>query len=312
MLPRTIRTKRLILRPHRPDDVEAMSRYMADPNFSDDAPETPRTDPAAAAREWLARAQRLDWRTEPHWGVWCDEELVGGVSLRIDGANRRAEIAYEVARAHRNLGIATEAAQAVIAAAFAAEPELHRVFARANAGNRPSIRVLRKLRLRYEGTLREHLAGTEPPADQVRFGLLRREFESSPQVHRATVRGWPRMAIDPIRLFDLRLSDFVCLNTYFVNTFLEDERGNPGLMREFGDRLYAALMPLPEVIEHFSQASPAFRAGVQEARARPARAVTRGVAIHARGDPAALRVECRHGQVAGHLGCLAMGLLGPK
>ncbi len=269
MLPRTIRTERLTLRPHRLDDFEAMSRYMADPLFSEYEAGSPPTDPAAAARDWLARAQQLDWRTEPHWGVWCDEELVGGVSLRIDYANRRAEIAYEVARAHRNEGLATEAVRAVIESAFAAEPELHRVTARADRRNQPSIRVLRKLRMRHEGTLREHTAASETLVDEVRFGLLRREFEGSPQAPRGTARGWPRMAIDPIRLFDLRLSDFVHLNTYFVNTFLEDERGNPGLMREFGARLFAALMPLPEVIEHFSQASPAFRAGVQEAQARP-------------------------------------------
>ncbi len=77
------------------------------------------------------------------------------------------------------------------------------------------------------------------------------------------------MAIDPIRLFDLRLADFACLNTYFVNAFLDDERGNPGLMREFGARLYAALMSLPDVVEHFSKASPTFRAGLREARAHP-------------------------------------------
>ena len=77
------------------------------------------------------------------------------------------------------------------------------------------------------------------------------------------------MAINPIRLFDLRLADFVCLNSYFVIALLDEKRGNPRLMRESGDRLCAALMPLPEVIEHFSQASPAFRAGVREAQARP-------------------------------------------
>ena len=96
----------------------------------------------------------------------------------------------------------------------------------------------------------------------------RHDFERSRQASAVPERGWPRMRIDPIRMFDLKLSDLVHLNTYFVNAFLEDERGNPGLLREFGPRLYAALMPLPEVVEHFSQASPAFRAGLREARAR--------------------------------------------
>lgn len=266
MLPQTIRTKRLTLRPHRPDDIEAMSRYMADPEFPDDDSASPRTDPAAAAREWLACAQQLDWCTEPHWGIWFDRQLVGSVDLRIEVSNRRAEIGYEVARAHRNRGIATEAAAAVIESAFAVEPELNRVFARADARNHPSARVLRKLGMRYEGTLREHSAKSGTPADEVQYGLLRREFEGAPRAPRGTARGWPRMGIDPIRLFDLRLSDFVHLNSYFVNAFLEDERGNPGLLREFGDRLYAALMPLPDVVDHFSKASAAFRAGLREAR----------------------------------------------
>ena len=267
MLPQTIRTNRLTLRPHRPDDVEAMSRYLADPKSSADASASPRTNPAADAREWLARAQQLDWRTEPHWGMWLDRELVGAVDLRIEVSNRRAEIGYEVAGAHQNRGIATEATAAVIESAFAAEPNLHRVFARANARNQPSTRVLRKLGMRYEGALREHLAESGTPSDEVQYGLLRREFEASSRMNAAPVRGWPRVKIDPVQMFDLRLSDLVHLDTYFVNTFLEDERGNPGLLREFGARLYAALMPLPEVVEHFSQASPAFRAGLLDAQA---------------------------------------------
>ena len=242
---------------------------MADPMFSQDAVASPKTDASTAARAWLERAQQLDWRSEPHWGVWLIDELVGGVSLRMNHANRRAEIAYEVARVHRNSGIGTEAARAVIESAFAAEPDLHRVTAKADARNQPSIRVLRKLRLRYEGTLREHLVESGPPVDEVQYGLLRREFERSPPAPAVPARGWPRMRIDPVRMFDLRLSDLLHLNRYFVNAFLEDERGNPGLLREFGAGLYAALMPLPQVVEHFSQASPAFRAGLREAQARP-------------------------------------------
>ncbi len=184
MLPPRIRTKRLTLRPHRLDDFDAMSRYMANPKFSEDPPPSPRSDPPTAARAWLERAQRLDWRTEPHWGVWLIDELVGGVSLRIDHANRRAEIAYEVARDHRNRGIGSEAAGAVIESAFAADPELHRIMAKADARNQPSIRVLRKLRMRYEGTLREHSAASETPVDEVHYGLLRCEFERSPQAPR--------------------------------------------------------------------------------------------------------------------------------
>ena len=104
MLPRIIRTNRLVLRPHRLDDFDAMSRYMADPKFSQYAAASPRADAASAARAWLERSQQLDWQSEPHWGVWLVDELVGGVSLRIDHANRRAEIAYEVSRDHRNQG----------------------------------------------------------------------------------------------------------------------------------------------------------------------------------------------------------------
>ena len=230
MLPPTIRTERLVLRPHRTDDLEAMSRYMADPGFSEHAAASPESDLAAAARDWLARAQRLDWRTDPHWGVWLSAELVGGVSLRIDEANRRAEIAYEVARAHRNRGIATEAAQAVIQSAFAAEPDLNRVTARADARNRPSLRVLRKLGMRYEGTLREHLATMEPPADEVRYALLRGEFERSPRIRAVPWRGWPRMTINPIRMFDLHLSDLVHLNTYFVNRVSGRRTRKPGTL----------------------------------------------------------------------------------
>ncbi len=77
------------------------------------------------------------------------------------------------------------------------------------------------------------------------------------------------MRIDPFQLFDLQLVDLTYLNRYFVNVLLGPERGDSGLLDEFGERLFAALMPLPEVANHFAKASPTFRAGLAHAQAQP-------------------------------------------
>ena len=75
----------------------------------------------------------------------------------------------------------TEAARAVIDAAFASLPDLARVQAGANIQNRASIRVMKKLGMFHEGTLRHAPggAGLDNRRKGVIYAVLREDWEQS-------------------------------------------------------------------------------------------------------------------------------------
>jgi RimJ/RimL family protein N-acetyltransferase len=76
-----------------------------------------------------------------------------------------------------NKGLATEAARAVVDASFAAHTPLRRIGARADARNVASHRVMEKLGMRNEGTLRQARVARGECIDEVHYGLLREEWE---------------------------------------------------------------------------------------------------------------------------------------
>lgn len=175
VLPETICTPRLVLRRHGPDHVDDMVEYWSDPDFS-----AFRSAPAGRTREdaehWIQRSRHLDWGSEPHWAIELDGKLIGGLSLRFEAEHGRADIAWEIARVYRNRGLATEAARALIDVAFETLPDLNKITAKANPRNVTSVRVMEKLGMRHEGTLREHIRVGDAYTDDVVYGLLQSEW----------------------------------------------------------------------------------------------------------------------------------------
>ncbi|HYW13186.1 MAG TPA: GNAT family N-acetyltransferase [Longimicrobium sp.] len=82
--------------------------------------------------------------------------LVGCVSLSVVPQHRHGEIGYWIGVPFWNRGFATESAAAVLAYGFGGLG-LHRIVGRYLPRNPGSGQVLRKLGMRHEGTLREHV-----------------------------------------------------------------------------------------------------------------------------------------------------------
>lgn len=82
-----------------------------------------------------------------------------------------AGLGYNVGRAHWVKGFATEAAAAVVAWGFETL-HLQRIFATADARNLASIRVMRKLGMQHEATLRKHRFYRGEHADEVWYAIL--------------------------------------------------------------------------------------------------------------------------------------------
>jgi RimJ/RimL family protein N-acetyltransferase len=151
MTPASLLTRRLVLRPPRLDDAEAIfAAYSSDPEVTRwllwrshaDVAETRAFMPqvVGAAREW-------------HFLI----TLAGAPIGMISGLPSRhaAEVGYVLSRAHWSQGYMTEALTAMIGFAFS-YPDIRRVFAYCDTENRASARVMEKSGMRLEGLLRRH------------------------------------------------------------------------------------------------------------------------------------------------------------
>lgn len=115
---------------------------------------------------------------EAHFGIWVDGQIAGVTGAHtIDRLNRHAEIGYWLGQDFEGRGIMTASA-AVLLDYLVEERGLHRIEARCAAGNDRSRRVMERLGMRREGTLREgeRLAdGTYD--DTLVYGILASEWK---------------------------------------------------------------------------------------------------------------------------------------
>jgi ribosomal-protein-alanine N-acetyltransferase len=175
-LPEVIDTARLRLRSWRFGDVDDVFAYAQDPEWSRFLRILPDPYTRGDAERFIARQLLLDRSAHPTWAIELDGAAVGGINLRFSFENRLAEVGYSVARPLWNRGYVTEAAGAVVDAAFRAHPELGRVRAMADARNTASQRVMEKIGMVREGVLRRNRVERGEAIDEAWYGVLREEW----------------------------------------------------------------------------------------------------------------------------------------
>jgi RimJ/RimL family protein N-acetyltransferase len=170
--PTILATERLVLRPFQPSDVGFLFDRATAPGFGQfvDLPQ-PYTE--ADALRFLARHLERDWATAPAFVATLDGQPIGDVTtgMYVEGA---VELGWGVHPAWWGRGFATESARAVMHWLFYRRG-VDRVFARCNAENVGSWRVMEKLGMRREAHLREHRLLRGQRYDEFMYGILRRE-----------------------------------------------------------------------------------------------------------------------------------------
>ena len=178
LLPRSFSTARLTLRPFRFEDADDVLAYANDEEWSRYLIGPPYPYQRSDAVQFLARQVLADWAVHPTWALAMDDKAIGGINLRFRCDHRVAEIGWSIHRGLWGQGFATEGAQAAIGAAFRAHATLSRVGATADARNAPSLRVMEKIGMRREGTLRQFRLHRGALIDEAFYGLLRSEWEA--------------------------------------------------------------------------------------------------------------------------------------
>ena len=171
-----LRTERMLLRPHRLEDVDEVFEFACDPEWGRYY-KVPKPYRREHAVEFVARRILASWDEHPLWAMVLEGKVVGGIGLRIDAGHARGCLGYAVARKHWGRGLTVEAARAVIDWSFR-KRGLARVYAYADVRNVQSLRVMEKLGLAREGMLRSHRTFRGERINDVYHGLLREEWEA--------------------------------------------------------------------------------------------------------------------------------------
>lgn len=174
----TLRTERLILRPFSSRDAPRVRELAGAEAVASTTLRIPHPYEEGMAERWI-EGHVTAWvaRSALNLAVTTGADgLVGAVGLGLVGEHHRGELGYWIGVPHWNRGFATEAATAVVGFAFG-ELGLHRVQARHFPRNRASARVLRKLGMTHEGTLREHVMRFDRFQDLACYAVLAKEWE---------------------------------------------------------------------------------------------------------------------------------------
>lgn len=175
-----IRTARLLLRPYRPDDVDAVYAYHR-------LPEIYRYLDGTALSRDAAKALVIK-RTGSSTLGGVGESLNLVVELAQPGvlvgdcvlfwrSMGQGEVGYVFNPAHHGHGYATEAVQALLRLGFA-DLGLHRVAARCDARNSASARVMARAGMRREAHLVQNGFLKGEWTDELIYAILRSEWEA--------------------------------------------------------------------------------------------------------------------------------------
>lgn len=175
----TLTTPRLTLRPFNPSDAPHVRRLADDPDIAANTLTIPHPYPPGHAEAWIAtHAPAFDAGLAAVFAITDTQttDLRGAAGLHLEPDHARAELGYWIGRPFWNHGYATEAARALLAFGFE-----HLALARIHAAHFPhnpaSARILRKLGLRHEGTLRAHVLKNGRRIDLVVYAALREEWQ---------------------------------------------------------------------------------------------------------------------------------------
>ena len=174
----TIETDRLLLRPFSLADSAIVQRLAGDRAIASTTLNIPHPYEDGMAEEWIGTHQeRFDQGEAVLFAIVqrADGALVGSVGLEINRRHNRAELGYWIGKPYWNQGYCTEAAIAVVKYGFEAL-QLNRIHAFHLRRNPASGRVMQKIGMVHEGSLRKHAKKWEEFEDLEVYGILREDW----------------------------------------------------------------------------------------------------------------------------------------
>lgn len=171
-------SQRLRLRPFSLEDAPRVTELLQTPEISDNTLNFPYPYEHHMAVTWI-EGLRINFESGLGFNSAIDLRdtgvLIGTIGLHISSRHSHAGIGYWLGRDYWNGGYMTEAASTLFEYAFEVLG-LHRIYCDHFVRNPASGRVMQKLGMTYEGTLRQHYRKGDGYEDVATYGILRDEW----------------------------------------------------------------------------------------------------------------------------------------
>jgi [ribosomal protein S5]-alanine N-acetyltransferase len=174
----TLETPRLILRKLRLSDAQDVFAYASDPEVTRFVAWEPHRTVEDSLRFLGEVIQQYEDDAVSVWGITLKStrQVIGNCGfVNWYFMDSRAEIGYAMGRPHWGQGLMTEAVRELVKFGFETML-LNRLEARCEPANVGSERVMQKVGMTYEGTLREHMFIKGSYRDLKLYSLLRAEY----------------------------------------------------------------------------------------------------------------------------------------
>jgi len=176
-----LQSDRLTLRPFEADDASDVQRLAGNWKIADTTLNVPHPYEDGMAEEWISTLKpSFDSGERATFAAICtaDQQLVGAISLRINGPFDRAELGYWIGEPYWGCGYCTEAAKVVVRYGFE-KLDLNRIHACFLERNPSSGKVLQKIGMSAEGVARQHVKKHGKFEDLILYGMVRDEWEDA-------------------------------------------------------------------------------------------------------------------------------------
>jgi RimJ/RimL family protein N-acetyltransferase len=177
MINPTLQTGRLLLRAYVLDDAPELARLAGAREVAATTLRIPHPYSVAEAEAFI-QSQGANEDVRLAIVLRENSALLGGIGLRLQKEHRRAELGYWIGVPYWGKGYATEAARAVLRYGFEGL-KLHRIRASHFTNNTASGRVLRKIGMKHEGRLPQHILKWGSYVDLELYGMLAGDLVAS-------------------------------------------------------------------------------------------------------------------------------------
>jgi RimJ/RimL family protein N-acetyltransferase len=175
---KTIGTERLTLRPLNQRDAERIEELAGDYDVAKTTLNIPHPYPEGGAVEFIDKVLHAEKNGTIIIFAVIDRttnHLIGLININLTLAHERGELGYWIGKPYWGKGYGTEAAKAILSLGFGTI-KLNKIFARAITSNPGSWRIMEKIGMTYEGTLKQHETRWGQYFDIVYYGMLLEDY----------------------------------------------------------------------------------------------------------------------------------------
>ncbi|MDQ0178154.1 GNAT family N-acetyltransferase [Bacillus chungangensis] len=174
-----LQTERLTLRPPTSDDAESIEALASDVDIAKTTLNIPHPYPKGSAKTFVSTV--LEAEKAGKLVIYAIEKktdgaLIGMINLNIQSSHKRGELAYWIGKPYWGKGYGTEAAETLIKYGFE-KLHLNKIFAASFTNNPGSWKIMEKIGMKYEGTLRQHVMKWGSYVDLAYYGILKEEYD---------------------------------------------------------------------------------------------------------------------------------------